>query len=192
MQEILEGRLEWERTPGRIAVSIPVRRGPSTAGYAFLIVVWLTIASVHYWRLLSGNHLDSSQYTFELVAVAIYVFGFFFFLGWLAWTVTGETVVTLDAGELTIQKRALGIEISTQTHQNTDIRNIRFVRAKQFWALRADTDPSTSKIQFVTNHGFHTFGKGIGETEAAVLIERMIELYPFPKSGERYYNAVLR
>jgi hypothetical protein len=192
MQEILEGRLEWERSPGRMAVSIPVRRGPSTAGYALLVVVWLTIASIHYWHLLSGNHLDSSQYQFEVVAVAIYVFGFFFFLGWLAWTATGETHVILDANQLTVQKRALGIELSTQTHQNGDIRNIRFVRPKQFWALRADTDPSTSKVQFVTDHGFHTFGKGIGEVEAAVLIERMMEIFPFPKSGERYYNAVLR
>jgi hypothetical protein len=192
MQEMLEGRLEWERAPGRILVSIPVRRGPSTAGYALLIVVWLTVASIHYWHLLSSNRLDSSQYKFEVVAVAIYVFGFFFFLGWLAWTVTGETHVILDASRLTVQKRALGIELSTQTHQNGDIRNIRFVRPKQFWALRADTDPSTSKIQFVTDHGFHSFGKGIGESEASVLIERMMEIYPFPKSGERYYNAVLR
>lgn len=192
MREMLEGRLEWERTPGGIVVAIPVRRGPSTAGYALLVVVWLTIASVHYWHLLSGNRIDSSQYPLELIAVAIYVFGFFFFLGWLMWTVTGETLVMLSATELTIQRRVLGIEVATRRHFNSDIRNIRFVRPKQFWALRADTDPSTSKIQFVTSHGFHTFGKGIGETEAVALIERMMEVYPFPRSGERYYNAVVR
>jgi hypothetical protein len=192
MREMLEGRLEWERTPEGILVSIPVRRGPSTAGYALLVIVWLTIASVHYWHLLSGNHIDSSQYTLELAAIAIYVFGFFFFLGWLAWTVTGETLVMLDHNELKVQKRALGIEVATRTYRNSDIRNIRFIRPKQFWALRADTDPSTSKVQFVTTHGFHVFGKGIGETEAIALIERMMEIYPFPRSGERYYNAVVR
>lgn len=192
MREMLEGRLEWERTPEGIVVSIPVRRGPSTAGYALLVIIWLTIASVHYWHLLSGSHVDSQQYTLELVAVTIYVFGFFFFLGWLAWTVTGETLVLLDHNELKIQKRVVGIEVATRTHRNSDIRNIRFVRPKQFWALRADTDPSTSKIQFVSTQGFQAFGKGIGETEAVALIERMMEVYPFPRSGERYYNAVVR
>jgi hypothetical protein len=192
MEEILEGRLECEHTPGRIVVSIPVRRGPSAFGYALLVIVWLTIASIHYYHLLSGNHIDSTQYTLELAAVAIYVFGFFIFLGWLAWVGTGETVVTLDVAEFRIQKRALGIELSTHKFLNRDIRNIRYVKPKKFWALRADTDPSTSKIQFVTTNGFHTFGRGIGEAEATALIEAMMEIFPFPKSGERYYSAALR
>jgi hypothetical protein len=191
MQETLEGRLKWERTPQGIFVSIPIRRGPSTAGYALLILIWLAIASVHYWHMLSSQHADSSQYQLEMAAIAIYVFGFFLFVGWLAWTTTGETVVLLDGNELKIQKRALGIELATRRHRNSDIRNIRFVRPKQFWALRSDTDPSTSKIQFVTAHGFDSFAKGIGESEAAALIERMMEIYPFPKSGETYRSAAV-
>jgi len=81
MQDTLEGRLKWERTPGGIFVSIPVRRGASTAGYALLVLLWLTIASVHYWHLFTNPRLDSPRVLFQLIAIGIYVLGFFFFLG---------------------------------------------------------------------------------------------------------------
>jgi len=192
MREQLEGRLKWERTQGGIAFYVPVRRGPSTAGYALLVVVWLTIASIHYWHLFSGPRSDTPERTLELVAIAIYVFGFFVFLGWAAWTATGETVVMLDSDEMKIQRRIVGIELTTQNYRTNEIRNIRFVKPVRFWALRSDTDPSTSKIQFVTTNGFHTFGRGIAESEARALIERMGEVYRFPRSGETYYGAVAR
>lgn len=192
MQEQLEGRLKWERSPTGMVVSIPVRRGPSTAGYALLVLIWLAIASVHYWHLLSSNRPDNADYTMELIAIGIYVFGFLLFLGWLAWSVTGESVLILDSDELKIQKRALGIDVATRKFRTSDIRNIRFVRPRQFWALRSDTDPSTSKIQFVTSTGFQSFAKGIAESEAAALIERMSEIYRFPRGGETYYGAIAK
>lgn len=192
MLETLEGRLKWERTAQGILVSVPVRRGPSLAGYALLVVVWLTIASIHYWHLFSSPTADTPERTLQFAAIAIYVFGFFLFLAWLLWTATGETMVMLDSEELRIQRRVIGIDVSTSTYRTSDIRNVRFVRPTPFWALRSDTDPSTSKIQFVTTRGFHSFAKGIGESEAAALIERMVEIYRFPRSGESYYGAVAK
>src|SRR5579863_4265615 len=78
MQETLEGRLKWERTPGGILVSIPVRRGASTVGYVLLVLIWITIASVHYWHLFTQPRLDSPEAMYQLIAIGIYVLGFFF------------------------------------------------------------------------------------------------------------------
>lgn len=192
MQEQLEGRLKWERSPEGMVVSIPVRRGASTAGYALLVLVWLAIASVHYWHLLASNPADNPDYSMELMAIGLYIFGFFLFLGWVAWTMTGESVLILDPAELKIQKRLLGIDVATRKFRTSDIRNIRFVRPRRFWAIRSDTDPSTSKIQFVTSKGFQSFAKGIAEAEANALIERMTEIYRFPRSGETYYGAMAK
>jgi|SRR5580658_778100 hypothetical protein len=192
MGETLEGRLKWERTPGGILVSIPVRRGATTAGYALLVLLWLTIASVHYWHLFSEPRPDSPRAIFQLIAIGIYVLGFFFFLGWLAWTVTGETVVLLDADELKIQHKALGIELSSHSYKNSDVHNFNFVRPKPFWALRADTDPSSSRIRFSAGGKYHYFANGVSEAEAMALVERMVEIYRFPGSGEQYWGAIAK
>jgi hypothetical protein len=192
MQDTLEGRLKWERTPGGIFVSIPVRRGASTAGYALLVLLWLTIASVHYWHLFTNPRLDSPRVLFQLIAIGIYVLGFFFFLGWLAWTVTGETVLLLDSDEMKIQQRAMGIELSSRKFRTSDVHSFNFVRPKHFWALRADTDPSSSRIRFSVGGKFHYFARGISETEAYALVERMVEIYRFPGSGEQYWGAVAK
>jgi hypothetical protein len=160
MLETLEGRLKWDRTQGGILITIPVRRGASTVGYVALVIVWLTIASIHYWHLFSSANGPDAIY--ELIAVAIYVVGFFLFLGWMAWVATGETVMILDGSRMTLQKRVLGIEVSSQSFNNHDIHSFLYIRPKAFWALRADTDPSSSRIRFTVAGKHYFFGRFIG------------------------------
>src|SRR5580698_545519 len=117
MLETLEGRLKWERIPGGIQISIPVRRGTSTAGYALLVLIWLTIASIHYWHLFTQPRLDSPDAIYQLMAVCLYVVGFIFFLGWLAWTSTGETLLSIDSNDMKIQHKAMGIELSSHSYR---------------------------------------------------------------------------
>ena len=169
-----------------------MRRGASTAGYAALILLWLTIASIHYWHLFSGPHFDSPDEIYQLIAIAIYVVGFVIFLIWLAWTSTGETVVTVDPNQMVIQKRALGIEVASETYRTVDVHSFNFVRPKPFWALRADTDPSSSRIRFTVSGKYHYFARGVSEAEAFALVERMVEVHRFPGSGEQYWGAVAK
>ena len=192
MLETLSGRLKWDRMPGGVLFSIPVRRGASTVGYAALVLVWFTIASIHYWHLFSRPRLEGREVVYEFIAVILYVIGFFFFLGWIAYVYTGETVLMLDEGRMTIQLRVLGIEISSRVFQNHEIHNFLYIRPKSFWALRSDTDPSSSRIRFTAHGAYHFFGRGITEAEAFALVERMIEIYHFPGSGEQYWGAVAR
>lgn len=188
----LEGRVKWERTPGGILIVVPVRRGASTAGYAALVLIWLTIASVHYWHLFNNPRLDGTAETYILIAIVIYIVGFLIFLGWLAWTATGETVLVLDQNDMKLQNRALGIEISSRTFRTMDVHSFNYVRPKQFWALRADTDPSSSRIRFTAGGKYHYFARGVTEAEAFALVERMVEVHRFPGSGEQYWGAVAK
>jgi len=192
MLETLEGRIKWERTAQGIHVSIPVRRGPTTAGYIVLVIVWLTIASVHYWHLFSAPTFNSPSMTYQLIAVCIYVIGFLIFLGWLAWTVTGETVLDLDASEMKIQQRTLGIEVASRSFRTREVHSFNYVRPRQFWALRADTDPSSSRIRFTVKGKYYYFAKGVSQAEAYALVERMIEIHRFPGTGEQYWGAVAK
>ena len=190
--ETLEGRLKWERTPYGISITIPVRRGASTAGYAALVLLWLTIASVHYWHLFSSSHVDAPAEIYQLIAIGIYIVGFVIFLFWFTWTATGETVVTVDPTQMKIQKRALGIEVASEIYPTPDVHSFNFVRPKPFWALRADTDPSSSRIRFTVSGKYHYFARGVSEAEAFALVERMVEIHRFPGSGEQYWGAVAK
>ena len=191
MLDKLEGRLKWERTPqGGMVVSIPVRRGPSTIGYAVLVLVWVSIASIHYWHLFTVPKLDAEQQIYEVIAVTLYILGFLFFVVYLAWTVTGETILTLDPSEMKIQVKVLGIDIRSETYRTRDVHSFNFVRPKAFWALRADTDPSSSRIRFTVGGKYHYFGRGVSESEAFALVERMVDVHRFPGSGEQYWGAV--
>lgn len=192
MQETLTGRLKWERTSTGIQISVPVRRGATTVGYVFLVLIWITIASVHYWHLFTQPRGDSPEAIYQFIAILLYVVGFFLFLGWLAWITTGETLVILDPGEMKIQRRVLGIEVSSRTFQNHEVHSFNFVRPKPFWALRTDTDPSSSRIRFIVAGKYHYFARGVSEAEAFALVERMVEIYRFPGSGEQYWGAVAK
>jgi len=192
MQETLEGRLKWERSPDGIQVSIPVRRGASTVGYIFLVLIWLTIASIHYWHLFTQPRDDSPEAIYQFIAILLYLFGFFFFLGWVAWTATGETILVLDSGGMTLQKRVLGIEVSSRSFRNNEVHSFNYIRPRPFWALRSDTDPSSSRIRFMAGGKYHYFARGVSESEAFALVERMVQVYRFPGSGEQYWGAVAK
>jgi hypothetical protein len=192
MLETLEGRIKWEHTPAGLFVTIPVRRGATTVGYAGLVLVWLTIASIHYWHMMKEPGPESPEFMFQVIAVSIYAFGFFFFLAWLAWTLTGETVVMLDESELKIQKRAVGIELTSQSFRTHEVHSFNFIRPRPFWALRADTDPNSSKVRFTVAGKYHYFASGISEAEATALVEKMVTVYHFPGTGEQYWGAVTK
>jgi hypothetical protein len=192
MLEKLEGRLKWDRTPEGILISIPVRRGASTAGYAALVLIWLTIASIHYWHLFTGPRLDAPGELYQLIAIAIYIIGFMIFICWITWTATGETILFLDAKDMKIQQRILGIELASRSFPTRDVHSFNYVRPKQFWALRANTDPSSSRIRFTVHGKYHYFARGVSEAEAFALVERMVEIHRFPGSGEQYWGAVAR
>jgi hypothetical protein len=178
--ERLEGRLTWERTPGGILVAIPVPRGMTVPLYGPLVVIWLTFASIHYWHLLGSPHSDQSDFNLQLIAIGIYAVGICFFLCWLTWIFTGETILTLVPAEMKIQRRVVGIELAALHFPTHNVRNFKYVPPTKHWALSGYTDPKTSYIQFRAGNTKHSFARGVTEKEARTLIRQMVEIYDFP------------
>ncbi len=191
MFEELEGRLKWQKTDQGILVAIPARRGALTILYGPLVGIWLIAAAVRYWNLLTTSHADDPEFTLQMIAIGIYVVGFFFAVCWLLWTFTNETILAVDRSEMKIHRRLIGIDLSIRSFPITDVRNLRFVGPTRSWASHGHTDPKTSKIQFQTGNRTHTFAWGITEEEAYAVFARMHTVYKFPNYLELTHSRVV-
>ncbi len=180
MLEELAGRLNWERTSRGILIAIPGRRNAMVALYAPLVVIWLAFASIHYSHLLGPDRATGSEFTFQLIAIAIYAVGFCFFVCWLAWALTGDTIVTLDPDEIKIQRRVIGIDVSTLSFPTRDVSKLKYIAHTRSWGDQDVVDPRSSKIQFEAGGKVHTMAWGVTESEATAAIEQMYTISRFP------------
>ena len=170
----------WERIPNGIRIAIPTRRGAVTVLYGPVVGIWLAAVSIHYWHALEMPYGDGHEFMLQLMAVAVYAMGFCFAICWLIWTFTNETILTLDAAELKLQRRAMGIELFTESYPTLSVHNVIFIPPTRSWASQDDTDPKTSKIQFQAGSLTRTFASGVTEAEAKALIAGMQGIYKFP------------
>jgi hypothetical protein len=182
MFETLEGRVKFEKTDEGVRIAVPVRRGPFAAIYGPLVAIWLVLATVRYWNLLAGPHVEDTNFSLQMTAIGIYAFGLFYFLCWLAWTMTGETVITLKPPEVRIARRVFGIDVSVRTFQTEEIYRMRFVPAKRMATQRSVVNPNSSYIHFEVNDRPRKFVKGVSKDEARALIDKMLQVYQFPRS----------
>ncbi|MGA9667999.1 MAG: hypothetical protein WBQ94_02255 [Terracidiphilus sp.] len=180
MLDVLEGRLKWKRTPEGIFVSIPPRNGTLTILYGPLVGTCLLVAAIYYWRVLMSPHPEDTEHILQLVAVGIYVFGFFFAVCWLIWTFTNETVLILNKSEMKIQRRVLGVELATRSFPNRQIHDFRFIPPTRTWASQGSDDPKTSRIQFHVGSEAHFFADGVSAAESDALFARLQSIYRFP------------
>lgn len=179
MQEELTSRLSWVRTSQGIQIEIPGRRSGAVALYAPLIVIWLVLATIHYWHLLGPDRPTGSEFTLQLIAIALYAVGFCFFVCWLAWALTSDTVLTLEPNELKIQRRVMGIEVTTRRFQPSDASRLKYVPPTRSWGDKNSVNPTSSKIQFQANGKAYTIAFGITEPEAASIIGWMQSVHRF-------------
>jgi hypothetical protein len=121
---------------------------------------------------------------FQLIAFSVYALGFCFAICWLVWTFTNETILTLDAAKLTIQRRAMGIELFTESYPTMSVSDVTFIATMRSWTIRKNIDSRTGGIQFQAGSRAHTFASGIAEVEARALISRMLAVHKFPNNVE--------
>ncbi|MDR3774988.1 MAG: hypothetical protein P4L26_16660 [Terracidiphilus sp.] len=182
MLEILEGRVVWEKTEHGIRMRIPARRGPFKAVFGPLVAIWLVLEIVRSRHQSVRPFPEDTEFMLQMIAMAIYVVAFFYFVAWLVWTLTGDTLLALDSSELRIQTRVLGIDLTTHAFPADQVSRLRFVppfRKSDYWSV---LNRDSSSIEFEAANKPHTFAKGVTETEARALIDKMLQVYQFPRS----------
>ena len=182
MYEKLEGRVMFEKTDDGLCIAVPVRRGPFAAVYGPLVAIWLGLATFRYWRLLAGPHPEDINFRLQTIAIGIYIVGFIYFAIWLAWTLTGQTVVVMKPPEVKIQTRVFGVDLASRTFLTHQINRMRFIPHSRVLTQPSVIDPNSSYIRFEANNHRQKFAKGVSEEEARALIDKMLQIYEFPRS----------
>jgi hypothetical protein len=178
--ETLHGRIKWKQTVRGVFITIPARRGAMTHLYGPLVGFWLIAAGVHYRHLLESPHVQDSEFTLQLIAAGIYVFGLLFSVGWLLWIFTNETSVLINAREMKVQRMVMSIEVATRTFETPEMRGLKFIPPIPTWGSLGHPDPRTSKVQFQVGDQTHTLAVGLSENEALALFAAMHRVYKFP------------
>ncbi len=184
MLQRLAGRLKWDQTGSGIHVEIPARLNWTS----LFLIVWLIG-----WTI-GGRHVLSETFTpgsksyhslFNLLWLVAWAFGEVLVGATLIWSLTGRTTVDLDPSMLKIRRFALGVQIDRRSFPTSDVRNLRFSPPAQ-----RGRNYAQSQIKSEVQDKTLGIGSGIDDAEAFALIDKMLEVYRFPKERALEYLAI--
>jgi hypothetical protein len=177
MLEILAGRLKWERTGDGIRVVIPTRFNwlvtRDKLFYAFITMLGFCVTFI----VLSI--VDGKPVQWGIILC--------FALGYLSSVIvlmlTDRTIMSLNKNMMTIQYRSCGIVRRKKKYLTELVYDLRFADSSHRAKIR--NVYRQNEIQFGEEYVTQSFAFGITEQEADALIEKMMEVYKFPKRADR-------
>jgi hypothetical protein len=182
--EKLADRLSWERGANGILVVIPARRDWTVLFFAAWLVGWTIGGKAAFHETFAAN---GQIQLFMLAWLVGWVFGECFATAAVLWALGGRTILRLDPTRLEIERNLFGVRLSSRSAATGEIRNLRFSPriARGRWS-------KASEIRFESADKTLGFGSGISDAEAFALIDKMLEVYPFPKERAAEYLDLSR
>jgi hypothetical protein len=182
--EKLAGRLRWERTANGIRVEIPAR----LSWLALFLAGWLTFwlyGGVQAMKSLINGDKDSG---FLMIWLVMWAIGACFVSATLIWSIGGKTTLTLDPLELNLQRTIFGLPWDTRVFRTSLVENLRYVPREYSSGFRG-RGYNQSRIRFESEDKTRNFASGISDSEAIALINRMLDVYKFPRNRALDYIA---
>lgn len=186
MREKLAGRLKWERTVSGICVEIPAQAGWLAVLFAF----WLALWSAAGWFFAGSFSAAENAESVPLVFAVLWALGWVLIMAAMIWCLAGRTALTLDQSEMAIRRRILRMEWDTRRFATKDVRNLRYIPSfslRGWEGTKYTTYTSTSQMRFEADGKTRKFASGISDAEAFALIDRMLEIYDFPRDRALEY-----
>lgn len=178
MPEKLAGRLTWERTGEGIRIEIPARRDWTV----LFFLVWLAGWSLAGRQVIVETFTKHNSPAFNLLWLVGWAAGECLVTASIIWSLTGRTTFVLDPYKVQIIRRVMGIQLDKREFAPADIRNLRYMPAGN-----RGRRSYQSKISFEANDKTCSFGSGLEDLEAFALIDKMLEVYKFPKERALEY-----
>jgi hypothetical protein len=180
MQDTLAGRLKWEHTGTGILVQIPARLDWTILFFA----VWLTMWSFGGKSAMDQVLKNGKPQLFLMAWLVGWFAGEVFAIATIVWSLTGRTSLALDQSRFEITRRVLGFQWDARSFATAQIRNLRFVPAGN-----RGRHSYQSQISFEALDKTRSFASGLSDAEAFALIDKMLEIYAFPKDRALDYIA---
>ncbi len=182
MTDQLAGRLRWERTGLGIRVDIPAKSGWGVLFMGFWLAAW----GFGGWKAISSA-LSTKPDNFLYVWLLFWAVALVFVSMTIIWSLAGKTTLTLDSGNLDLTRSVAGFAFSRRSFRTSDVRNLRFQPASGAGRSRRE-----SQLCFEAADKTIRFASGIRDAEAFALIDRMLEVYAFPKERALEYIDLSR
>jgi len=179
--DTLAGKLRWERTANGIRVEIPGWMGWQTLFFC----AWLALWTYGGWQAIKSYSATSNL--FLLVWLVFWTVGEVMVAGSIAWSLFGVVVLALDPSTFNLTYRFAGSDIRSRSFPTHDIRNLRYQPFS-----RSGRSQNLSSVRFESNEKTCSFASGISDAEAFALIDKMLEVYPFPKERALEYLDLSR
>jgi hypothetical protein len=186
MLEKLAGRLIWERTGSGIRVEISARAGWMLA----FLCLWLALFGGIGGALEFKAFNEGDPSTFMLIWGLAWLVGVGVGAGLLIWSLGGRTMLLLNQTEMTIQHRVMGFEWDKRTYATSQVCNLRYVPSFKSSGWSGSNYEQTyhqSQIRFEAEDKTRSFASGLSDIEAFALIDKMLEIYNFPKDRALAY-----
>jgi hypothetical protein len=178
MLETLVGRLRWERTGTGIQVEIPARLSWVIA----FLCVWVTGWSMAGWNVINKTFAADNPPLFDLVWLVGWFAGEVTVIAIILWSLTGCFTLNLDNQTLEITRKIAGIKLDKRVFTTANVRNLRYIPATTH-----GRSSRQSEIRFEADDKTCGFASGIADSEAFSLIDKMLEIFPFPKERALEY-----
>jgi hypothetical protein len=107
--------------------------------------------------------------------------------GTILWSFFGQTILTLDSTALNVTQVLAGINLRSRSVPTNDVRNLRYRPVD-----RRGWKGMSGVICFESGERTHKFASGISDAEAFALIDKMLEVYSFPKERALEYLDLSR
>ncbi len=174
MLEKLAGRHTWEPMAGGIRVEIPAQRNWTILFFAVWLVMW-TVGGRHVIAETFGRSASHPNSWFNMLWLGGWAIGECVVSGAILWGLGGSITLMLDPSNLEIRRRLFGLQIGGFTCPTSKVRNLRFTPAG-----RGRNAPQSAVSIEVADKSF-SFASGISDAEAFALIDKMLEIYKFPR-----------
>jgi hypothetical protein len=182
----LADRLRWEPTATGIQVLIPARRDWKILFFAVWLAMWTVAGNTTIRRLVSEIAAGKSDWFTALWLIA-WAAGECFVSIAIVWALGGKTLLRLDPASMSIEHQLFGIRLRTRSFATAEVRNLRFTPA-----VAKGRSSVASRISFESGDKTRSFGTGLSDAEAFALIDKMLEIYPFPKERALEYLDLSR
>jgi hypothetical protein len=173
MRETLAGKLTWEPTGDGIRVEIPARRSWTILIHFLWLIVWCGVGWLAWTRAHEGHHAATQ---IPLIWIVGWAAGVVFMTASILWSLTGSTTLELNSYQLRIVRQMMGLQLGTRSYANVDVRNLRFIPNM----IRGRSN-LPSHISFEEKGKTRSFAWAVAETEAVALIDKMDQIYKFPR-----------
>ncbi|MGD0940121.1 MAG: hypothetical protein ABR905_10445 [Terracidiphilus sp.] len=186
MREKLAGRLKLERTGMGIRIEIPSQAGWLAVFFGF----WLAFWSATGWFFAAMASTTKSPEAVPWSFAVAWALGWIVILSALILCLAGRTTLTLDESEMEIRRRILRMEWGSRRFATKDVLNLRYIPSLSLrgWeGTTYTTYTSASQIRFEADGKTRRFALGISDIEAFALIDRMLEVYQFPRDRALEY-----